>query len=36
MTPEPDFLWLQVQTVDGVTVARITAPELWTDQQVGG
>jgi len=34
MPPEPEFLWLQVQTVDGVTVARITATELWTDQQV--
>jgi anti-sigma B factor antagonist len=35
MTPEPDFFLLQVKTVEGVTVARITAAELWSDQQVG-
>jgi len=35
MTPEPDYFVLQVKTVEGVTVARITAPDLWTDQQVG-
>jgi anti-anti-sigma factor len=35
MMPEPDYFFLQVKTVDGVTVARITAPELWTDMQVG-
>jgi anti-sigma B factor antagonist len=35
MTPEPDYFVLQVKTVEGVTVAKVTAPELWTDQQVG-
>jgi anti-sigma B factor antagonist len=35
MTPEPEYLLLQVKTVDGVTVAHITATELWTDQDVG-
>ena len=35
MTPEPDYFLLRVKTVDGVTVARITVKELWTDQQVG-
>ncbi len=35
MTPEPDYFLLQVKTVDGVTVARITAAELWSDEQVG-
>jgi anti-anti-sigma factor len=27
---------LQVKTVDGVTVARITTPELWSDKLIGG
>ncbi|HEX5272104.1 MAG TPA: STAS domain-containing protein [Gemmataceae bacterium] len=35
MTPEPDYFLLQVKTVEGVTVARVTPVELWTDQQVG-
>ncbi|HKI38101.1 MAG TPA: STAS domain-containing protein [Gemmataceae bacterium] len=35
MPPEPDYLLLQVKTVEGVTVARITAAELWSDHQVG-
>jgi anti-sigma B factor antagonist len=35
MTPEPDFFWLQVKTINGVAVARVQAAELWTDQQVG-
>jgi anti-anti-sigma factor len=35
MTPEPDFFLLKVKTVNGVAVARVTAAELWTDQQVG-
>ena len=35
MTTESDFLWLQVQAVGNVTVARITARDLWTDQQIG-
>jgi anti-sigma B factor antagonist len=34
MTPDADFFLLQVKTVGGVTVARITAAELWSDQQV--
>jgi anti-anti-sigma factor len=35
MTPEPDYFLLQVKTVEGVTVARITIAELWSDQKVG-
>jgi anti-sigma B factor antagonist len=35
MTPEDDFFLLGVKTVEGVTVARVTIPELWSDQQVG-
>jgi anti-sigma B factor antagonist len=35
MTPEPEYFFLKVKTVDGVTVAKVTAAELWTDQQVG-
>jgi anti-anti-sigma factor len=35
MTPEPDYFFLQVKTVEGVTVAKVTAAELWSDQQVG-
>jgi len=35
MTPDSDYLLLQVKTVDGVTVARITTPELWGDKQIG-
>lgn len=35
MTPDPDFFLLQVKTVEGVTVAHITAAELWSDQKVG-
>jgi anti-sigma B factor antagonist len=35
MTPQPDYFLLRVKTVDGVTVARITAAELWSDHQVG-
>jgi anti-sigma B factor antagonist len=35
MTAEPDYFLLQVKTVEGVTVAKVTAAELWTDQQVG-
>jgi anti-sigma B factor antagonist len=35
MTAEPDYFLLQVKTVDGVTVAKVTATELWTDQKVG-
>jgi anti-sigma B factor antagonist len=35
MTPEPDYFFLQVKTVDGVAVAKVTAAELWSDQQVG-
>jgi anti-sigma B factor antagonist len=35
MTPEPDYFLLQVKTVAGVTVAHVTAAELWSDQQVG-
>src|SRR5689334_16556311 len=35
MTPESDYFLLRVKTVGGVTVARITARELWSDQQVG-
>ena len=35
MTPEDDYFLLRVKTVEGVTVARVTVPELWSDQQVG-
>jgi anti-anti-sigma factor len=35
MTAEPDYFLLRVKTVEGVTVAKITAAELWSDQQVG-
>lgn len=35
MAAEPDYFLLQVKTVDGVTVARVTATELWADKQVG-
>jgi anti-anti-sigma factor len=35
MTPGFDYLYLQVKAVSGVTVARVTATELWSDQQVG-
>ena len=35
MTPEDDYFLLRVKTVEGVTVARVTAPELWSDEQVG-
>ena len=34
MTEPPAYFLLQVKTVAGVTVATITATELWTDKQV--
>ena len=34
MAPQPDYFLLQVKAVDGITVARVTAAELWTDQQI--
>jgi anti-anti-sigma factor len=35
MTLDDDYFLLRVKSVDGVGVARITAKELWADQQVG-
>ena len=34
MTPESDFLGIDVRTVDGVVVARLTKAELWDDRSV--
>ena len=36
MTPDSDYLLLQVKTVDGVTVAKITTPDLWSEKLIGG
>jgi anti-anti-sigma factor len=35
MTADDDYFFLQVKTVDGVTVAQVTKPELWKDEDVG-
>jgi anti-anti-sigma factor len=34
MTPESDFLGIEVKTVDGVIVARVTKAELWDDRNI--
>jgi anti-anti-sigma factor len=34
MTPESDFLGIEVRTVDGVIVARLTKAELWDDRSI--